>query len=67
MSGSLKLCRAPCILWQYQSVVAKAYAMNKQFDKAVATQEEVVKAATGPMKDRETKALEDYKAKAEKK
>ncbi len=50
--------------WPHQGVLAKALAANKQYAKAVELQEEVVKHTAGPMKDREEKALADYKEKA---
>lgn len=54
--------------WQYQILLAKAYAANKQYDKAVETQEAAIAklpAQLAPqVKEREEKTLAEYKAKA---
>jgi len=54
--------------WQYQMLLAKAYAANKQYDKAVETQEQVIgklpAQISAQVKEREEKVLADYKAKA---
>jgi len=50
--------------FQYAALVAKAYAANRQFDKAVERQEEAVKQAPAAAKEREQKLLEEYKRKS---
>ena len=53
--------------WQYQILLAKAYAANKQYDKAVAMQEQAIGKLpaqfSAQVKEREEKTLADYKAK----
>ena len=55
--------------WQYQLLLAKAQAANKQYDKAVATQEQAIgklpAQLSAQIKEREEKTLAEYKAKLE--
>jgi thiol-disulfide isomerase/thioredoxin len=53
--------------WQYQSLLAKAYAANKQFDKAVELETQAVEHAPAQIKTREQAALDEYKQKASEK
>jgi thiol-disulfide isomerase/thioredoxin len=50
--------------WQYEMLLARAYAANKQFDKAVETQTKALQSAPEQIKDREEKTLTEYKEKA---
>ena len=54
--------------WQYQILLAKAYAANKQYDKAIEMEEAAIAklpAQLSPqIKEREEKTLAEYKAKA---
>jgi tetratricopeptide (TPR) repeat protein len=50
--------------WQYQTLLAKAYAANKQYDKAIEMQAQAIEKAPAQVKAREEKTLADYKEKA---
>jgi thiol-disulfide isomerase/thioredoxin len=50
--------------WQYESLLAKAYAANKEYDKAITLQTKVVSEAPQPIKAHEQKALDEYTQKA---
>lgn len=49
---------------QVQSLLARAHAANKQYDKAIEIQTKVVEQSKGAVKAREEKMLEQYKEKA---
>jgi thiol-disulfide isomerase/thioredoxin len=53
--------------WQYQTLLARAYAANKQYDKAAEVQAEALAKVPAQIKAREEKTLADYKEKAQKK
>jgi len=50
--------------WQYEGLLAKAYAANKQYDKAIELQTKAVAGAPPQIKDREQKTLDEYTQKA---
>jgi thiol-disulfide isomerase/thioredoxin len=50
--------------WQYEGLLAKAYAANKQYDKAVEFQTKDVASAPAQVKDHEQKTLDEYTQKA---
>lgn len=50
--------------WQYESLLARAYAVNKQYDKAITLQTKVIAEAPQQIKAREQKALDEYTQKA---
>jgi thiol-disulfide isomerase/thioredoxin len=50
--------------WQYEMLLARAYAVNKQYDKAVEVQTKALQTAPEQVKEREEKTLAEYKEKA---
>lgn len=50
--------------WQYQLLLAKAYAVNKEYDKAVKMQTQAIGQTPAQIKAREQKTLEEYAQKA---
>jgi thiol-disulfide isomerase/thioredoxin len=50
--------------WQYESLLAKAYAANKRYDKAITLQTKVVGEVPRQVKEQEQKALDEYIQKA---
>jgi thiol-disulfide isomerase/thioredoxin len=50
--------------WQYEALLARAYAANKQFGKAVALETKVVEEAPPDAKEGEQKSLQEYTQKA---
>jgi thiol-disulfide isomerase/thioredoxin len=53
--------------WQYSALLARAYAANGQFNKAVELQTQAVRQAPQEAKEREQKTLEEYQEKAQRK
>jgi thiol-disulfide isomerase/thioredoxin len=50
--------------WQYETLLARAYASNKQFDKAAEMQKKAMETAPAQIKEREQKLLDEYTQKA---